>query len=441
MIDSGFGVCYSTFVKSKLSRFFGLCIGLATVSSLSVYGCGHSDYYIPCDKDNDCWPDPTIDIGYKCYNHGCYPPCKTEADCDPEDTCVGGHCTPPWAVPDAGGDASADASSVRCSDTCTPYPEGWSSAPAVWHGPVDKAPRLNNVPLELGGPNTLPIFEGYADIHAAPATCDVCTCAESTGTCTELPETISIRAAKCGEAAAGIEFGGPANWDGSCTDTYAMPAGKTCPAGSSTLCAQSVAVSALGPPSEESCAPMVEELPVLRFGANPPQWKTTAVGYKVPGCEDQGSCMPKLEGLPSGYQSCIYKRGEHECPAAWSNDRFVVYERTADKPGYIDGRDCTPCSCGTPMGSACTGRFRTFEDGTCTNLLADVQVSSLGEQCTNFFPPGPAVGSKEITGLTYLPGFCEVTGGEPIGKVTADPGQAVTVCCMKAAAQQQLQSG
>ena len=429
MIDSGFGVCYAEFMKVKHALIFGLISSLGIAIGAFAQGCSPAVSYFPCDDDTGCRLDPRVDDGWKCYNGGCYSPCKTVADCYPEDICLDGTCAPPDAAPPDASDGGPDASSARCGDTCTPYPEGWSGAQAVWHGPVNDSPRLTTVPLEFGGPNTLPIFQGYADLNAAPATCDVCQCGESTGKCTELPETISIRAASCGDVGANIEFGGPANWDGSCTTTYAMPAGKTCPAGSSTLCAQSVAASALGPPSEESCAPMIEKLPVLRIGINPPSWKTVAVGYKVPGCEDRGSCMPKLEGLPSGYQSCIYRPGEHECPAEWSSERFVVYERTEDKPGYIDGRDCTPCSCGAPIGSACVGRFRTFEDGACSKLLADVQVSSLGEQCTDYSPPGPAVGSKEITGLTYLPGFCEVTGGEPIGQVTADPGQAVTVCC------------
>lgn len=431
MIDSGFGVCYSEFVKAKLPLFFRLFATLGIVSILAVHGCGVVATYSPCTANTDCWLSLTVDNGYRCYDGGCYPPCKTAADCNVplEDICYEGHCTPPKYVPDAGSDASTDASNARCSGTCTPYPEGWSSAPAVWRGPIDEAPNPADVPVELGGPYTWPILEGYADVHAGPATCDVCKCGEAMGKCTELPETISIRAAKCGDVGASIEFGGPANWDGTCTDTYAMPAGKTCPAGSSTLCAQSVAVSALGPPSEESCAPMIDELPVIRAGFGWVSWKTKAVGYKVPGCEDHGSCMPKVEGLPSGYRSCIYRHGDHACPAAWSGERFVVYERTDDKPGYIDGRDCTPCSCGTPIGSACVGHFRTFADGACTKLLSDDQIASYGEQCTNYFPPGPAVGSKEITGLTYLAGFCEPAGGEPIGEVTADPGQAVTVCC------------
>jgi hypothetical protein len=174
---------------------------------------------------------------------------------------------------------------------------------------------------------------------------------------------------------------------------------------------------------------MVETLPVARISRSGPFWKTTAVGYKVPGCEDRESCMPKIEGLPSGYRSCIYRHGAQECPAAWSGERFVVYERTADKLGYLDGRDCTLCSCGAPIGSACAGHLRTFADGACTKLLSDDQIASFGEQCTNYLPPGPAVGSKEITDLTYIAGFCEPTGGEPIGKVTPDSEQAVTFCC------------
>ncbi len=415
-------------MKAKLSLFFALSIGLGTMSILSVHACAGRETIIPCEDDRGCWIDPSIPEDWKCYNGGCFAPCKTVTDCHPGDICLGKACAPPDAGPPDASDAGTDASSaIGCGTTCTPYPEGWSSAQAVWRGPINEAPAY--CPEEFGDIYTEPVIRGNADLEAAPATCDICKCGEATGKCTELPASLSIRAAKCGDVGASIEFGGPANWDGSCTTTYAMPADAKCPAGSSTLCAQSVAVSALGPPSEQSCAPMIDKLPEIRLSTSAPWWKTEAIGYKVPGCEDRGSCMPKIEGLPSGYRSCIYRRGEHECPTAWSGERFVMYERTADKPGWLEGRDCTPCSCGAPMGSACAGHLRTFEDSACSKLLSDDQIASFGEQCTNYFPPGPAVGSKEITGLTYIPGFCEPTGGEPIGDVTPDPGQAVTVCC------------
>jgi hypothetical protein len=138
--------------------------------------------------------------------------------------------------------------------------------------------------------------------------------------------------------------------------------------------------------------------------------------------------MPSID-LPKGFRSCIYQRGEHECPVTWSGDRRVVYEVTGGKRGYIDGRDCTPCACGAPIGSGCTAHFRTYEDGACSTLISDDPIASFfGAQCTNV-EPGIAIGSKEISVIAYFPGVCEPSGGEPTGEVKPDPDQAVTLCC------------
>jgi hypothetical protein len=137
--------------------------------------------------------------------------------------------------------------------------------------------------------------------------------------------------------------------------------------------------------------------------------------------------MPSID-LPSGFRSCIYQHGDHECPASWSGDRRVVYEVTADKRGFIDARDCTPCACGAPSGSLCVGQLRVFEDAACTKLISADPITSIKGQCTDVLPPGKAIGSKEIS-LAYLPGVCEPIGGEPIGEVKPDPEQAVTFCC------------
>jgi hypothetical protein len=298
---------------------------------------------------------------------------------------------------------------------------------AVWVGPVEKAPFYG----EFHGEKTLPRFIGKADLTADPAECDVCSCAESTGKCTDLPSSIDVHAAMCGQTGSSLSFDGPTNWTGSCTSVNAIVGGQTCPAGSSTLCAQSVTVAPLGAPVDESCMPFIEplpDLPVLKLHRSDVQWKTAAVGYGVPDCNANESCMPSID-LPSGFRSCIYQRGEHECPASWSGDRRVVYEVSADKPGYIDARDCSPCSCGAPIGSGCTAHFRAFEDGACSKLISDDPIASFfGAQCTNV-APGIAIGSKEVSPLMYLAGTCEPLGGEPIGAAIPDPNQAVTFCC------------
>ena len=406
-----------------------ICI-LVFTTFAGLEGCGRDPWTVPCSPSFPC---PTE--GYKCWETECLPPCEETSDCPTEDSnghpvslvCIERTCYRPENAPDAGtSDASNDGkSSAICGDPCAPVPDGWSSMQAVWLGPVKNAPFYGTFHNET----TLPRFVGRADLTADPAECDVCSCGESSGKCTDLPSSIEVRAAICGAPGTSLPFEGPANWTGSCTNVNAIAAGQKCPAGSSTLCAQSVAVAPLGAPVYESCTPFTEKFPVARARVNGPEWKTAAIGYDVPGCNVGTSCMPSIE-LPSGFRSCIYQRGEHECPASWNGtDRRVVYEVTADKRGFIDARDCSPCSCDAPIGSACTAQFRVFEDATCTKLVSTNPISSLGEQCTNVFPVGKAIGSKEISSLAYFPGVCEPIGGTPIGEVKPDPDQAVTFCC------------
>lgn len=397
-------------------------------------GCGSDPWTIPCGPDAPC---PTE--GFTCWESNCLPPCTITADCPTQDSnghpatmeCIEGTCFPPNIRPntgtanDAGDAGDAGKSSAICGESCKPVPDGWSSMQAFWVGPAQKAPFYS----EFHGKQTLPQFIGRADLEATAAECDECSCGESTGKCTELPSSIEVHAGMCGEVSSSISFGGPTNWDGSCTSVNAIVGGQKCPVGSSTLCAQSITAAPLGAPVEESCMPFTGKLPVARARADVPTWKTAAVGYKVPGCDAESSCMPSINDLPSGFRSCIYQHGEHECPAAWNEDRVVVYEVSADKPGYVDGRDCTPCSCGAPMGSACTAQLRVFEDASCSKLVLADPLSSLGEQCTNIFPAGKAIGSKEITSLAYFPGMCEPLGGEPIGAAIPDGDQAITFCC------------
>lgn len=415
---------------SSLATLFAMFVVIFSLNE----GCGSDPWTIPCGPDAPC---PSGNS--HCWKTGCFPLCDTDTPCPTKDpggfpaslVCMEGKCYPADDHPiidagtsDAGDAGDAGKSGAICGEPCTPIPDGWSSMQAVWLGPVKDAPFYSTFHEE----KTLPRFIGRADLTAEPAECDVCSCGESSGKCTDLPSSIKVRAAMCGQTGTSLPFDGPTNWSGSCTNVNAIPAGQKCPVGSSTLCAQSVAVAPLGPPVEESCTPFAEKHPFLKARVNGPEWKTAAIGYDVPGCNEKGSCMPSME-LPNGFRSCIYQRGDHECPASWSGERRVVYEVTVDKLGFIDARDCSPCSCGAPIGSGCTAHVRTFEDGACSKLIADVPIASFfGEQCTNV-SPGIALGSKEVSALMYFPGVCEPIGGEPIGEVKPDPDQAVTFCC------------
>ncbi len=395
-------------------------------------GCGVDPLIIPCGPDSPCGN------GSQCRKAECWPDCGANDSCPTRDfdgnwdplVCYEGSCYRPADVPDAGTPDAGDGgkTSAICVEPCMPLPDGWSPMPAFWIGATKELPAY--APDELGGWRARPVFKGRADLDAPPAECDVCTCGESTGKCTELPSSIDVRASMCGEEGSSLSFGGPTNWDGSCTNVNAIPAGAKCPVGSSTLCAQSVAVAPLGAPVDESCTPFTEESPVPKAHTSyGPFWKTSAIGYDVPGCNAGDSCLPSVNGLPKDFRTCIYKHGEHECPTDWSGDRRVVYEVSADKPGFIDDRNCSPCACGAPAGSLCVGQFRVFEDAACTKQIFADPISSIKGQCTDVLPPGKAIGSKEFAGIEYLTSACEVLGGEPIGAVNPDAEQVVTFCC------------
>ncbi|TKD01381.1 hypothetical protein [Polyangium fumosum] len=364
--------------------------------------------------------------------HGCNGDAGTSFPCGPDfpcvyadSLCIEGVCYRPDAGPDAN-DASTS-SAIGCAGPCIPPPPDDWDLRALWHGPSTEAPTRCPA-LGADGEEAFPVFLGHADVSAPPANCDPCKCTEPTGACTTLPETIEIRSAICDAAGTSLPFGGPEGWDGSCTDAHALAAGAMC---GSALCAQSIVVSPLGPPVGEACEPFAEPLPVAHYGLPEPTWKTSAIGCLIPTCNATSlSCLPSIRPMPDAFHTCVKRTGEHTCPTGWDKGkRFVVYEVTNERQGWIEGRACTACACGAAGGGGCLARVRTFEDGACSKLLSDDPIASFGEQCTNVFPTGLPIGSKEITPPAYLPGACEPSGGAPSGDVQEDPEQAVTFCC------------
>lgn len=395
---------------SLLVGFVAVCLaGLGVV--LGSQGCGYPvEVNSPCDSSRPdegcCGEDETPPCSHVCINGGCY-------------------------LRDAGTDASGGGSTgpTAVCNTCLPLPpDGWSGIRAFWYGPTSSARDCT----EISGV-TYPLFFAYAEPVAEPGKCPECACDPPLeGQCNTLPTTIEVRSAMCGQAGEALPFGGPPTWDGSCSNDYALPAGATC---NGKPCAQSIAVSALGPPVEGECvARTVEVKPPNMHGGTfaAPSWKQTAIGCGLRTCEDSsGACVLTSNVLPSSeWKFCISREGDHECPAAFLDDRKLVYEPTRTNDAVIDGRDCTACSCGPAQGGICIGNFRVFSDGACTKEIYNDPINSLGgEQCTSILP-GLALGSKAITDLEYIPGACEAGISEPIGDVAPDPARAATICCV-----------
>lgn len=388
------------FVKDKRALMVGLIGFLVLGLGSFLHGCGENPVYFPCGK------------GFPCANDG---------------VCIDGDC---FYDLDGGIDASdggeGGANAVAtCEGPCVPLPlDGWTGPRALAYGPDSDPTTPTKCPEDLGST----AFVGRADPLWEPAQCDACKCGEAKGTCSGLPETVELHAAQCGQDGTSLPLGGPAGWDGSCSNANAVAEGATCPAGSANLCAQSIAASALGAPSEEACEPYADSPPVPNAALPQVMWSTRALACHVPQCTGSDAvCIPTRSPVPSGFQICISREGVHECTAPWNADRQIFFEPTRNDDALLDTRDCAPCECGPPGGS-CFGHLRTFEDGACAKLVYDIPLSSLDGFCLNV-SPGLAVQSVEITSPEYFPGVCAPSGGAPIGTVKPDEARAVTFCC------------
>jgi len=332
---------------------------------------------------------------------------------------------------DAASDASSDAARVEatCGGRCVPVPSGnnaglWSEVPiSLWVGP---APKPGEAPPACPGDVSSEKFRLFAALDAPPAACDACECEPSEGKCgSGIPEKIEIRAGSCTETnASTLPFNGPPGWDGSCTSEGALPTGALC---NGELCAQSVPASPLPGPTTENCAPK-SGTPTF---AKSTSWQLHAIACMAN--TDDDLCGEKADkqycvSEPGpGWLHCVSRAGEHDvCPENYKSSRWVLYEENA----VLDDRDCADCECGAPSGSECVATLRLFDDAACTKQFAENLLGSTGDQCTNLFPDGHAIGAKAITDVSYVPGSCSAIGGEPKGQAKPDAKGAVTFCCL-----------
>ena len=387
----------------------------------SISGCSAPDNFgqLACDP-NAFLPDPW---------------CRNAADAGPD--------------PDAGTDADTDVSDTDASSAvddpdmntsywdncktghCFPAPIGseaglWSDEPiSLWIGPVDQVPAKCPDDPVYGVPNE--IFSLFDQLVAPPATCSACSCGPSEGTCSGVPETLELRAGTCAQSGVvTVPFDAPAGWDGSCTNADTIAAGAKCPAGSQTLCTQSVHSSALPAPAD-ACQPSVSAPSLIPETS----WEIGALACKgikeeAERCGVETLKLYCVNDPGPAWLQCTYRGGVHEkCPDNYQYARHVLYPKEP-----IDNRGCSACECGAPMGSACKGGLRLSSDGACGPEVVTLQVGSIGPMCYNFLVPGEAIGSKAIVNRAYLPGACAVSGGESVGSATADVAEAITFCCM-----------
>lgn len=296
---------------------------------------------------------------------------------------------------------------------CTETPLYWDGPTLLWSGPAGQAPECPTGPTGIA-------WEGHDDLMA-PSECEACTCAPPTGSCT-LPSMLTASTQACNiQGGASASFDAPVPWDGQCDTAIQVPTGV---ATSLTIAPLTV--------MESGCMPG----PSMAAKIVSAYWATDVRACHgpafVPCLDTESACIPNED--PLDFRVCITTRGEYTCPPTPGS---VYTERHIFYNGIKDDRQCSTCTCGPPMGSACTADISIYQGagGTCGgSIVEQLSISSVSSKCVDIQPPGQALGGKSAGPTTYSPGACEPMGGSPSGIATT--GESFTFCCRPVSASQ-----
>ncbi len=284
---------------------------------------------------------------------------------------------------------------------------GWESPSWLWIGAEGQAPECPHGPASIA-------YEGRADL-VAPTACESCNCEPPKGSCA-LPSALTASDAACGTMGAIASFDAPALWNGLCDNTTHVPQGK----------ANSLTVGKLIM-TENGC----ESGPTVPAKVLSLHWDTFARACDmqwISGPLQRSICLPD-EPLPPGFSLCIFQNGENDCPNDEPGNVFT--ERHVFYKGVEDDRQCSTCTCGAPVGSACTAALSVYKnaDATCTGptVVSGLTISSVKTTCVDIQLPGQALGSKAAGATTYLPGTCPAMGGDASGSAVKT--KPATLCC------------
>lgn len=287
--------------------------------------------------------------------------------------------------------SDADAGTCPLDHACVPQ------APSGWSGPFALRESATSGPTCTGAYDEQ-AFDLHADLlPAAEATCSKCTCGAVTGkTCRmdmDLYESDNCTGGPC------LTIDSPGTWceDMSCSGSPGL--------GSIRFDSHT---SGTG-----SCVPSPQNASVDAVS-----WSAHAVlcaANTLPACSSGNVCLPVV-APPFQPELCIARSGNHACSAPYTQ-RSDFFEQTTDT------RNCTSCTCDTPLGGSCGGSIVLSIPGpTCGG-------PGIAYPDGSCMPLSPTATSAAILGPLNLTGAsCASGGGQPIGSVT--PSSRVTVCCL-----------
>ncbi|MFO0681347.1 MAG: hypothetical protein U0234_04810 [Sandaracinus sp.] len=295
------------------------------------------------------------------------------------------------APDDAGTDAwvGIDAATPDAGPVC---PSGLEcqAAPAGWNGPLVVVTAAGAVAPACPASATRQEFVSHAGMVADPASCG-CTCgaASAVGSCAN---SVEIRSTSVCNAAGGTTL-------------------ATVGTGCTTLPNTGTKWTAIEPaytPGGGSC-------PANPTTSVPPL--TWASSYRGCAVTSPTACGPELVCAPMlgvGEQLCVWSSDTAmSCPPSYPN-RIDVAD------GANDGRGCSACMCGSPVGR-CSGNI-TLSQGCSGNYLGDLPIGGCIDRVV---PPTGSVAAS-ISTLTAT-ATCTASSVGPTGLAT--PMGERVVCC------------
>lgn len=321
----------------------------------------------------------------------------------------------PSCYEDAG--AGISPQSLTCADNggeCVDVGTGRFKDKAVllWIGDELDAPEC---------PERAPVqdFTGYGDF-VNDVQCAECEC--SAPTCI-LPNAIGIDTQDLCMSGITDNYAAPKEWDGSCYSAGVIPAGSfssfALPPATVSACIPSAA-KPVGAPTA-----MATRSNIVLGGVG---FKTYAKACKkdvLGNCADGTKiCVQNANPPPPQFQYCVMytlpvdDTKLPECPDAFP-ERHLFY---ADIEGK---RECASCQCGEPVGSQCVARFSAFQDPACGDVPSPFFKELAGDLCIPAMPWSLGAISAEMA--VNLPGYCEPSGGGPVGEVK--PIDPSVFCC------------
>lgn len=305
---------------------------------------------------------------------------------------------------DDNGDGLVDCQDPQCGAFACVAP-----APPPWSGPFALYDGVSSNPLP-GCPTN---FDGSSAIDASgqlswqPAQCSTCACSSPSGaSCPASNPTFWDNSSSCQSGCFWSSQSPPP--PGACLTVSGFDT-TNCSSGPASVAVPSpVATGGTCSPSSQS-----PTLPPFTWGeaARVCAPKATGGGCGANVCAPMpsGQYMPKL---------CILSQaGAVSCPSGPYTSKHVFYQ------GALDTRACSGCTCGSPVGVACTGTLSLYKDSNCSSVLASFPVPT----ACGGFTPGSLQSLKYVAG-SATGGACTPSGGQPSGIVA--PNQAITVCCL-----------